>query len=155
MLHQAIIRWNAYAKHNLGLPGLVGLKDAIEKTKYDEDGKGKLPPRLSESKPDVEDNVLVIVRDKICPIIRNHLREPVERVHEALLSYQHCVDILSKYNNTPLLQKIEWLVLAALRMCILEWYQHVYANSVPSQGQVEKGIYVSSVVQVRYNFVSI
>lgn len=140
---KAIIRWNAYAKHDLGLPGLGGLNDSM---KPDEDGT--LQPSHINSQEEIEDSIMKILRDDIIPIIRNHLREPFDLVHNALKSYKDCCEIVQKYDNMALLEKIQWLVDGALRMCILEWYQHVYTNLVPNHGQVERSDYVRSVVQV-------
>ncbi|ODM95910.1 Protein unc-13 D [Orchesella cincta] len=147
----AIIRWNAYAKHDLNLHSvenrlqeLNGVIDKQVKAK----GDGKPPERIRNSQAEIEDRIMDIVKNKICPIIRNHLKEHIDDVHEALRSYKECLQILSKFEEPFLLQKVQWLFDAALRMSILEWYQDVYRSTVPSRGEVKKSEYVSSVVQV-------
>ncbi|CAL8119424.1 unnamed protein product [Orchesella dallaii] len=89
-----------------------------------------------------------IVKNKICHIVRNHLKENIDVVHEALRSYKECLQILTKFQEPFLRPKIQWMFDAALRMSILEWYQEVYRIIVPSRGDVKRSDYVGSMVQV-------
>lgn len=132
---------------------LTDLKDAMEKQEKvivtaDGHSQTQAPPQIRESQANIEDDIMKMIKNKIIPVIRNHLNETAESVHDALRSYQESIQIIKKFDRPFLLQKIEWLVISALRMGILEWYQDVFSRTVPDHKTAERRDYVSSVAQV-------
>jgi hypothetical protein len=122
-----VIRWNAYAKHKLTLheigTALNDLDGALErkvsvrrlsliKNASDSSTDEKLLPTTltrEDSQEQIEESFLTIMKTKILPVIRNHLKEPEENVTEACKSFKKLKDVLSKFDFSPALHRIIWL----------------------------------------------
>ena len=128
MESQAIIRWNAYAKYSLGLFALerrlTELETALEKARDWKDVR----------ECELESNMIMLAIEKILPVIRNHLHETQETVHEAVKAIKHCRDILKKFHCTSSLFEIQFWIEAEIRMAILQWYEATFKEFIDKHG---------------------
>ena len=89
--------------------------------------------KLKDSQNDVELSMVTIMTDQVCPIIRKHLKVPEDQVHQAVKTYRHCQTVLEQLDpNCIGLKRNLWLLKAALRMSVLEWYQETYNHYMMS-----------------------
>ncbi|CAG7830335.1 unnamed protein product [Allacma fusca] len=129
---QAIIRWNAYAKYNLGLFALerrlTELETSLEKARDWKDVR----------ECELETNMIMLAIERILPVIRNHLHETQETVHEAVKAIKHCREILAKFQCQSGVFKVQFWIEAEIRMAILEWYQAKFSELITNNQQGPK-----------------
>lgn len=149
---QAIIRFNAYSKRSLQLQGtelrLRELDTSLKKCIHLSEGlEGEKIDHCDEK--EMLSSLLTSLKVPFVTL-KNHLREPQEKVQEALQAFMHVRSLFERMGKQDHLQDINQELQVALRAGILEFYQEVSLQNLPrgpNQAKLELLCSMAKVIQ--------